>query len=287
MIAVDWSHTKNYAICSGLDTKIVDNNKLLELAKGEKVVIEEGAPLITLFKLSRISQLYSIPNTVVIEERRKRGLNEHKSGIEDDLLDAKLIYELSSNGYPIRKVDITDSQFKLVDLYHQFIYAEKSYKRLNNLLLSMRRQFGDISKNDTYFQLSIHKDEMEHRINSLKKDIEKLAPEPPSEFVQIKGVGKWLWSSIYVIANPKLFPSKQSYRKFCGLVDRNSIDYKFNRQARRIYWNIVDCLIKNKNPYWSELYYKFRENVNNHPDGVSRNRVATKFANYMWEVVNR
>lgn len=290
MLAIDWSHTRNFAIFDGEEATIVPLSKLIDEAKrADKVLIEAGAPLVVIYRLCRLTPTYTVDATDVAKEREERGLSKYKLGIEDDLTDATIIYYLGKDR--ARLVSLDADRLKLVYLYHQFIYAQKAWQKTLQLKKAMRRHFGD-TDNATLFLLSQHEDEYERRMESLRKEVERFAPSPPDSVARIKGMSKWLWAGIVITADPRLFPTKSAYRKYLGLMNRESIKYKFSRNARKAYWLVVDQFIKQNTPIWRELYDDWKSKLGErekytHPHSGALNRVATKFADFIWEEVNK
>lgn len=286
MIAIDWSHTRDFAVFGGDEAKIVPLNKLMDEAKtADMVVIEAGAPLLVIYRLCHLAPTYIVDTQRVAKERESRGLPKYKTGIEDDLVDARLIYDLVKDG--ARPVNLDDDRLRLIYLFHQYLYAQRAWLKTQQLKKAMRRHFGD-TDNATLFLLSQHEDEYERRSESLRKEIERLAPIPPDSIARIKGMSKWLWAGIVITADPRLFPTKSAYRKYLGLMDRNNINHKFNRSARRAYWLITDQFVKQNTPGWRELYDECKARLSSrndytHPHRGALNRVATKFANFVWE----
>lgn len=284
MLAIDWAHTKDFAICNGKETKLVPWPEVMELAKQEdSAVIEHGAPYLYLYRLFKAVKTYTIPSEKVTAEREM--LDVEKT----DLTDAKIIYNLAARADGIRELSLNDKVIRLTYLYHQYLYAVKGLVATGNLMRSMRRHFGDDS-NPTLFLLSMHEDAFQDRCESLKKEIAELTPEPPAEVLRIKGMSKWLWAGIIICADPRLFPTKSAYRKWCGLLDKKSINYKFNRNASRAYWLCADQFIRQRTPGWREIYDKAKEELSNrgaysHPHRGAVNRLMTRFANYVYDVV--
>lgn len=304
MLSIDWSHTRDFAVFDGDKAKIVPLNKLMEEAKkADMVVIESGAPLSVLYRLCRLTPTYTLDPGEVAREREARGLSKYKSGVEDDLIDTEIIFNLAGgrDGFstdvsfhqsPVRgPLTLDDDRLRLIYLYHQFIYSQRAWLKTQQIRKAMRRHFGD-ADNATLFLLSCHEDEYERRLESLRQEIERLAPNPPESIARIKGVSKWLWAGMIITADPRLFPTKSAYRKYLGLMDRKSINHKFNRNARRAYWLVTDSFLKHNTPVWRELYNDYKDQLTarddyTHPHGGALNRVATKFADFVWEEVHK
>jgi len=300
MLAIDWAHTKDFAIYDGKTAELIPWTEVIKRVKGQdKAVIEHGAPLLYLYRIAKIVPTYTILPNFTAKERTRLGLEK------SDLTDVKIIYDLASkNGLgeetaldgidawvaiPFSLLKLDDSKLRLIYLYHQFLYSLKAQIATNNLAKCMKRHFGDI-ENPTLFLLSQHIDEFELRCQNLRKEIEKLAPEPPDKIIKIRGISKWLWCGIIIFADPRLFETKSAYRKWCGLMDRKSINYKFSRNASRIYYLCADSLMTQRTPYWREIYDRTKEELSNregytHPHSGAMNRLMTAFANFVFVTV--
>lgn len=290
MLAIDWSHTRDFAIYNGEQAKVVSINTLIgEAEKTDMVAIESGAPLQVIYRLCRLAPTYTIEPRDVAKERENRGLPKCKSGVEDDLVDARIIYDLVKDG--ARPIRLDDDRLKLIYLYHQFIYSQRAWLKTQQIKKAMRRHFGD-ADNATLFLLSQHEGEYDRRAESLRKEIERLVPVPPDSIAKIKGMSKWLWAGIVITADPRLFPTRAAYRKYIGLVDRKSINYQFSRNASKAYWLCADQFIKQNTPGWREIYDRTKEELSKrerytHPHAGAMNRLMTAFANYVFEIVRK
>lgn len=290
MLAIDWSHTRDFAIYNGKEAKIAPMSTLIgEVKKAGMVVIEFGAPLPVIYRLCRLVPTYTVEPKGVGRERENRGLPKYKSGVEDDLIDVRIIYDLAKDG--AKPVRLDDDRLKLIYLYHQFIYSQRAWLKTQQIKKAMRRHFGD-TDNATLFLLSQHEGEYERRSESLRKEIERLAPNPPDSIARIKGMSKWLWAGIVITADPRLFATKSAYRKYIGLVDRKNINYQFSRNASKAYWLCADQFMRQNTPAWREIYDTTKEELSKrekytHPHAGAMNRLMTAFANYVFEIVRK
>lgn len=309
MLAIDWAHAKDWAIYDGKEARLVpwqwnENGKkttIADIAKWEGcAVIEHGAPLMYLYRLVRIVPTYTVSPNDVATEREYQGLEK------SDLNDVKVIYELGEkaglnsfstiesfdgvSGQPrLKRLELEDHVIKLAYLYHQYLYALKGLNATQNLKKAMRRHFGD-DGNATLFMLSLQEQQCENRCKGLKREISAVAPKPPQRIIAIKGMSKWLWAGIVICADPRLFPTKAAYKKWCGLVDRKSINHKFNRSASRIYWLCADQFIRQRSPQWRGIYDIAKEELSNrggytHPHSGAKNRLMTAFALFVFDIV--
>lgn len=296
MLAVDWSNVKGFAVYDGNKAFMVETlDNLLDLAKGQDVITEESIPKLQQYNLTKVANLYLIPNDAVIRLREEKGLGKHKRGIEDDLLDAQLIYEYAQNGGKKSESHLDESKLELINMYYRFLYIQKHRQRVDNILRGIEMNFGRTTTESISAYLFDKLKELakEYRVgeDALKEKIENLAFEPPRELGEIRGFSKWMWAGILATADPRIFPSKQAYRKYIGRVNKKNIDYKFSRKASHTYRIIAESLETWRAPYWRDLYDSEKERLSNngcsHPHGAALNRVGTKFANYVYDVVNK
>lgn len=283
MLGVDWSHTKYFAVHDGEKSQVIDKAQLMKLAGDQEVAIEQGCPLSIAYELARKGTLYYIPTQAVAHYREEQGLEK------SDLEDARVIWTLAQRD-GLQPVRLTSQQLRLVYLFHQYLYHLHGRIALNNLYKGAKRHFGDELVGDLLL-FPFASGQMEEREEGLKKEIQRLTPVPPDKLNRIKGFSRWLWAGIIVVADPRLFPSKAAYRKYCGLVERKSINYKFNRNASRVYWLLADQIIKQRSEGWREIYDKAKAELQEredytHPHGGAMNRLRTALANHVWDVVH-
>ena len=289
MLGIDWSHTRDFAVHDGKESAILPLDKMLVRAKEDGVVaIEAGAPVSVLYRLTRLCRVFLVSPFAVAQERERQGLPKRKSGIEDDLADAGIIWTLGQQP-GLAPLTLADDRLRLARLYHEYLYALKAYKADGQLQKAIKRHFGDI-ESGTAFLVSQQAGDMEMRAEALKKEIVLFAPKAPASLLRIKGFSEWLWAGIVITADPRLFPTKQAYRTYCGLIDRKTNNHKFSRAARYVYWLAVDQFIKQNTPGYRELYDQAKEKLAaregyTHPHGGAHNRVATAFANHVWDKV--
>lgn len=296
MLAVDWSNVKGFAIYDGNEAFMVETlDNLLDLAKGQDIVTEESIPKLQQYNLTKVANLYLIPNDAVIRLREEKGLSKHKRGIEDDLLDAQLIYEYTQNGGKKTEPHLDESKLELINMYCRFLYIQKHRQRVDNIIRGIEMNFGKAANESIsgylFDKLKELTEEYRAGEDALKEKIENLAFDPPKELGKIRGFGKWMWAGILATADPRNFSSKQAYRKYIGRVNKKNINFHFSRKASHTYRLIADSLQKQRTPYWRDLYDREKERLSNngctHPHGAALNRVGTKFANYVYDVVNK
>lgn len=285
MLGLDWAHTRDFAVYDGKEASLMAFPQALEKAKADGgVAIEAGAPLTFLYRLVRAVPTVIVSPFEVAEERERQGLEK------SDLNDAQVIWSLGQRDGR-KPLALADDRLRLLRLYHEYDYALKAKVAQGNLLKAMKRHFGD-AETSTAFLFSCHLEDLERRVEVLQAELERLAPEPPPSLLKLKGFSRWLWAGIIIAADPRLFPTKQAYRTYCGLIDREAIKHRFSRRARRAYWLVVDQFVKQRTPGWRELYDQKKEELTGregytHPHGGAANRVATAFCNYVFDVVRK
>lgn len=283
MLGIDWSHTKYFAVYDGEKSQVLDKTQLIEVAKGQEVAIEQGCPLSIAYELARKATLYYVPAQAVAQYREENGIEK------SDLEDARVIWTLAQQD-GLQPVTLTSQQLRLIYLYHEYLYHLQGRIALNNIYKGAKRHFGDKLAEDLIL-FPFASGQMEEREEGLKKEIQRLTPVPPDKLDRIKGFSRWLWAGIMVVADPRLFPSKSAYRKYCGLIERKSINYRFNRNASRVYWLLADQIIKQRSDGWRDIYDRAKEELQEregytHPHGGAMNRLRTALANHVWEVVH-
>lgn len=284
LLGIDWSHTKYFAVFDGQSGQIVDKVQLIEMADGQAVVIEQGCPLSIAYELARRGTLYYIPTQAVAAYRERHSIEK------SDLEDARVIWVLAQEDTP-QPVTISSQKLRLVYLYHQYLYHLQGRIALNNIYKAARRHFGDEQVGGLLL-FPFAAEQMEQGEEGFKKEIERLVPVLPPKLDKIKGFSPWLWAGIMVAADPRLFATKAAYRKYCGLVDRKTANYRFSRKASRVYWLLADQIIKQRTPGWREIYDSAKAELEQregytHPHGGAMNRLMTALANHVWDVAHQ
>lgn len=321
MLAIDWSHTKGLAVYDGKKVRILDRKALLERLAGKSmsevkskikinpaslgaedksivgikstskfnssallVILEQGCPLSLIYDLLKVGyQVSSISNRATQDYRTKHSIEK------TDETDAKLIYELASNGAKLTPVSLGDNQIQLVELYQRYKRYQKARVALGNMKKAYVRQFGDgksmsaikskgffnpsrvieaegesvftmkstiqfnPSASDGTLPYDIGIDTLKAAEASCLKKIVKLAPPVP-QCLRIKGLGPRLWAGIYITANPANFPKLSCYLRYCGLVDKKQIGTRWNRHACMLYHMLAEEVMKLRDEKFRPIY---------------------------------
>lgn len=126
--------------------------------------------------------------------------------------------------------------------------------------------------------------------NSCLQKLEKLTPEIP---VRIKGLGKRLWAGIYITASPVNFSTLSSYLRYCGLVNLDQLEHKWNRHARMLYHMLADEVMKQRDKKFRLIYDKCKADIAErypsysklHIHNAALNRTATFLAKAIYKEV--
>lgn len=126
--------------------------------------------------------------------------------------------------------------------------------------------------------------------NSCLKKVIKLA-SPVPESLKIRGLGPRLWAGIYITANPVNFITLSSYLRYCGLVNLDQLDHKWNRHARMLYHMLAGEVMKQRDPIFRPIYDRCKADIaERHPDytklhihRAALNRTATFLAKELWQ----
>ena len=334
MLAIDWSFTKGLTIFDGKKTAVVDRKSLLKRLAGESnhnikstpifnpasdgadgksivtfksrmdftpsaptIILEQGCPLSLIYDILRTGcQVQTISNRATQDYRVDHGIEK------SDEADAKLIYELASNGAKLTPVSLDDKELQLLELYQRYKRYQKARVSMMNMRKAYIRQFGDresrpfVKSNSSLnpspvlegdsesrvrvksidsFQLSpsdgtlpydIGIDTLKAAESSCLKNIVKLTPPIPQS-LKIKGLGPRLWAGIIVTANPANFPNLSSYLRYCGLVNLDQLEHKWNRHARMLYHMLAEGVMKQRDEKFRPIYDKCKENITEkHPE---------------------
>lgn len=350
MIAIDWSHTKGLTIYDGKKVAVVDRKALLKKLAGQStlyiqsmggfnpassgageesndvfkskrsvnslaplVILEQGCPLSLIYDILKTgSQVSTISNRATQDYRAEHSIEK------SDENDAKIIYELASNGAKLTSISLDDTQIQLIDLYQRYKRYQKARVAMVNMKKAYVRHFGDgessgLIKSSPFFNpspaiegeeessLNVQSDSalnssptfpydigivsLKAAENSCLKKIVKLAPPIPDN-LKIKGLGPRLWAGIYITANPVNFLSLSSYLRYCGLVNIDQLNHKWNRHARMLYHMLADEIMKLRDERFRPIYdqckadiaKKYPEYTKLHIHNAALNRTATFLA---------
>jgi len=323
MIAVDWSHTKNLTTYDGKKIRIEDRKSLIERLKasivgknpnidlkpersghststeetvgGESklnmqstptihpptIILEEGCPLSLIYSLLKAGALVRlISNRATEDYRQKHGIKK------SDENDARIIYELAQKGGELTTITLDEDLLKLHDLYHQYCRYQKARVAMMNMRKGHLRQYGECDM----LPYDIGIDTMEAKEKGLLKELEKLVPEVP-QTLHIKGLGKRIWAGIFVTANPAYFKCLSAYLRFCGLVNPDSLNNKYNRHTRMLYHMLADQIVRQDDPEFRPLYDKIKADIAKkyvdytklHIHNAALNRTATFLAKAIYK----
>jgi len=287
------------------------------------VILEQGCPLSLIYDILKTgNQVKVISNRATQDYRVEHNIEK------SDETDARLIYELANNGAKLIPVSIDSQDIQLVELYQRYKRYQKARVALENMRKAYIRQFGDGESKETFesrnninpspasesegessppvkskaklnpspsdgtLPYDIGIDTLKAAENSCLKKIVKLAPPIPQS-LKIKGLGPRLWAGIYITANPVNFPKLSGYLRYCGLVDTNQLDHKWNRHACMLYHMLADEVMKQRDERFRPIYDKckadiaerYPEYTKAHIHNAALNRTATFLAKEVWQVV--
>lgn len=282
-----------------------------------RVILEQGCPLSLIYDLLKTgSQVNLIDQFAVKKYREAQGTEK------SDKNDAMVIYKLTQEKLSLlRPVSLNDSQIQLIGLYQRYKRYQKARVAMVNMRKAYIRQFGEgessgLIKSIAYFNPSpaiegegestatiksmrtfipspsdgtlpydIGIDTLKASENSCLKKIVKLAPPVPKA-LKIRGLGPRLWAGIIITANPANFPTLSSYLRYCGLVNLDQLDHKWNRHARMLYHMLAEEVMKRRDERFRPVYDKckadiaqrYPEYTKRHIHNAALNRTATFLA---------
>lgn len=286
------------------------------------IILEQGCPLSLIYDVLKTGYLVSVISNRATQDYRV----EHNIEKSDET-DAKIIYELANNGASLTPVKLDDDQIQLVDLYQRYKRYQKARVSLQNMRKAYIRQFGDgkssarvksiqsvnpspsiegegeskplvesirsvnPSPSDGSLPYDIGIDTLKAAENSCLKKIVKLAPPVP-QALKIKGLGSRIWAGIIITANPTNFPSLSSYLRYCGQVNLDQLDHKWNRHARMLYHMLAEEVMKQRDERFRPIYDQCKADITQrypkytkmHIHNAALNRTATFLAKKIYHV---
>jgi len=286
------------------------------------VILEQGCPPSLVYDILKTgSQVKVISNRATQDYRVEHNIEK------TDETDARIIYELSNNGANLTPVSLDDKDLQLLELYQRYKRYQKARVAMTNMKKAYVQQFGDgesrsnlkstllvnpspalegegesitpvksmagvnPSPSDDTLPYDTGIDTLKASENSCLKKIVRLAPPVP-ETLKIKGLGPRLWAGIYITANPANFPTLSSYLRYCGLVNLDQLNHKWNRHARMLYHMLADEVMKHRDEEFRPVYDKCKADIaEKYPDYTklhihngALNRTATFLAKKIWRV---
>lgn len=280
------------------------------------VILEQGCPLSLIYDILKVGcQVNTISNRATEDYRVEHGIEK------SDENDARLIYELANNGAKLMPVSLDDKNLQLLELYQRYKRYQKARVAMMNMKKGYGRQFGDgeskrglkakkdvnpspategegestmalaskgrvnSSPSDGVLPYDISIDTLKAAESSCLKKLIKLAPPSPQS-LKIKGLGPRLWAGIFITANPANFPTLSSYLRYCGLVNLDQLDHKWNRHARMLYHMLADEVMRQRDEKFRPVYdeckasisEKYPEYTKLHIHNAALNRTATFLA---------
>jgi len=296
MIAVDWSHTKDLTTYDGKKVRIEDKAALLKrLTKGESkrwleskcraqpLVLEQGCPLSLIYYFTKMGiPVHLIDNKATENYRKEHNLKK------SDEADARIIYELATNGIKLQLIEMDNKLLQMHDLYHQYCRYQKARVAMQNMKKAHQRQYGSGESNIHSLSIAVAQpdllpydiaiDTLKAREKSLLKRLElttkslpffeaggesKLKPQSifsvkPSA---IKGLGQRIWLGLMVTCNPSDFKCPSAYLRFCGLTNDVMQTHKYNRHAKMLYHMLAEEVMKQRDPKFRPIYDKCKADI--------------------------
>ena len=287
------------------------------------VILEQGCPLSLIYDILKAGcQVKVISNRATEDYRVEHSIEK------SDETDTKLIYELATNGAKLTPVSLDDTQIQLVNLYQRYKRYQKARVAMMNMKKGYIRQFGDgksmsdvksmsglnpspaiegeeesidlikarkvfnPSPSDGILPYDIGIDTLKAAEKGCLKKIIKLAPSVPQS-LKIRGLGPRLWAGIFITANPANFPTLSSYLRYCGLVNLDQLNHKWNRHARMLYHLLADEVMKLGDEHFRPVYdqckaditRRYPEYTKAHIHNAALNRTATFLAKEVYREV--
>lgn len=311
---------------AGADGKSIYNLKTMGTVNPSAplVILERECPLSLIYDILKVGcQVSTLLNFEVKSYREGKGIQK------TDENDAIAIYELAqAKPNLLFPVSLDDAQIQLIDFYQRYKRYQKARVSLQNMKKAYIRQFGDGVKSNHHLKSidtfnnpspvnegegeSIHNIQSNNAFNpppsdgtlpydigidtlkaaekSCLKKLVKLAPPIP-QALKIKGLGPRIWAGIYITANPANFPNLSRYLRYCGLVNIDQLNHKWNRHARMLYHMLADGVMKQRDDKFRPIYDQCKQDIakahpkytKKHIHNAALNRTATFLAKEVFD----
>lgn len=298
LLAIDWSHIKKLTSFDGKKIRCEERVALLKRLRryggescdgivGESnidvkssrclqptVILEQGCPLSLIYDILKTDTKVKLISNLVTQDYRVK----HSVGKTDEN-DAKIIYHLSQNGAALMPIDLNDSHIQMHSLYHQYCHYQKARVAMMNMRKAHLRQYGDadmLPYDTTVDTLKVKEDDLLKQLTHLVSRGESIHIVQSKEVFQppdIKGLGKRLWVGILITANPQNFKCLSAYLRYCGLVNLESLNYKYNRHAKMLYHLLAEEIVRFRDPNFRPFYDKVKVDMRIKYDGESKYRI--------------
>lgn len=302
MYSVDWAVKKNFQICS------IETNKLVSIPPSREAfdrffdqlkskhffyLEESGGDTFKLIALKNGHRVFTIPGKKVKEKREQLCISE------SDENSAKVIGILAKEHpeefYKYQKLDITI--LKVSVLFSEYYKIVEDRTRKKNQLHAFKHKLELLTpEKEVKKVINTRKStikSLDKEVSAIQKQLLKLLKESPlwARYLKnIKGVG--VVTAAGIIGSVKRFsrfPSKSSIRHFAGMIPKKG-NYDYSRQLKQALYNFVQGIIKNKTPYWREMYDNIKVYYKEkHPDwkpgrvdAYAKKFVQTKFLYKLW-----
>ena len=276
---VDWALTKSFAVCDESEN-ISEVEDLTVLPTGSNIYLETGMPRALMYQMvqSKDHSFFIVDAKLVKKQRGKRA----KTDVNDALV-IKELFDIDSGAFK----ELRDEDRKEIEidyLSRMYWHYTQVTVALTNKHKALKRHLGENSE----FMENLIK-EVNSQKTTLMKKLRLLVNLDPLK--HIKGIGVQSNSGVMPtlllnFAHPKRFSSLSRFLAYCGYKENTFKDTKkYSRKVKYCMYNIVEGMIKAKDPRYYELYQKIRGQLaEKSPEakphtlnGKARNRVATFF----------
>lgn len=262
---LDWAHenTKKLAVYKNNETLALELEwkELAELLiKDDILYCETGCPkkeLNNLFKLGVVIHL--------VDSKKLHDLKGDEYVKETDVIDAAFLRDAVLNKYvdSIQFNELTLALLPLRILEKNYDILEKTSVRLQNNISALKREFPE----EVFSKQTLV---LEHTLKTIDIEKEKIGQLLDKYFclykqaLGIKGIGFRLLSRILISAPPQLFSTHRKYLKYCGYLGKNGgdLDFKYNRQAKTLFHQCSEQMVKGSNEVYEPIYRKMRAEFN-------------------------
>lgn len=309
---------------AGEESKLTIESTVAFNSPAPLVILEQGCPLSLIYDILKTGCRVEVISNRATQDYRV-GHNIKKS----DENDAKIIYELANNGAKLTPISLDDTHIQLLELYQRYKRYQKARVAMVNMRKAYIRHFGDgqstqrlkstkfvnpspvlegegesksvmkskhsfnPSPSDGTLPYDIGIDTLKAAENSCLKKIVKLAPPIPDN-LKIRGLGSRIWAGIYITANPTNFLTLSGYLRYCGLVNIDQLNHRWNRHARMLYHMLADEVMKQRDERFRPIYdqckadiaKKYPEYTKLHIHNGALNRTATFLAKEIFQKLN-
>jgi len=150
----------------------------------------------------------------------------------------------------------------------------RQYDKLVQLSVSIKNWMRAYEREFDEVPIDVGLEIIEAKKKELLKEVEKLIKDKIKKVQHIKGLGVRYLAGLLAYAHPKDFPNVGRYLYYCGYTKASKLTKRYNRKVCGLVFQIVETMIKCKDPKYYPLYLKIKSELPREYPKIKRHRIA-------------